>query len=57
MGRLFVVFLATLLTMAIAIAMIPSMVHTAFHVADHGVPWFLLVGGVIFYGYHRLTGK
>jgi hypothetical protein len=57
MGRLFVILLATVFTMAIVISMIPGTGQTAFHVSDHGVPWYFLIGGVVFYGYHRLTGK
>lgn len=57
MGRLFVVFIATVFTIGLVIAMAPSTATTAFMVSNHGVPWYLLIGGVVFYGYHRLTGK
>jgi hypothetical protein len=57
MGRLFVILLATVFTVGFMIAMIPGTAQTAFKVSDHGVPWYFLIGGVVFYGYHRLTGK
>lgn len=56
MGRFFVVLLATLFTVGM-LCCIPAIRTTAFIVADHGVPWYLLIGGVVFYGYHRLSSK
>lgn len=57
MGRLFVILLATVFTIGLVVVEIPGTAKTAFMVSGNGVPWYFLIGGVVFYGYHRLTSK
>lgn len=60
MGRLFVVFLATAMMMALLLAFFPGMYSTAFTLplaGGIGIKWGILVGLGCFYTGHRMTSK